>query len=135
MLATSFGRRRRRSTPRSSSTRSRARGSDTAQARSPHDPGKDTRRTDFMSTNAIDENALTARNRSVEIEGARLVYRRLGNAESQAPPLLCLQHFRGNLDNWDPALVDRIAREREVILLDNRGVGASTGTVPDNVED
>jgi pimeloyl-ACP methyl ester carboxylesterase len=88
-----------------------------------------------MSTNATDENALTARNRSVEIEGARLVYRRFGNAESQAPPLLCLQHFRGNLDNWDPALVDRIAREREVILLDNRGVGTSSGAVPDNVED
>jgi pimeloyl-ACP methyl ester carboxylesterase len=57
------------------------------------------------------------------------------NAESKAPPLLFLQHFRGNLDTWDPALVDRIAREREVILLDNRGVGASTGAVPDNVDD
>jgi pimeloyl-ACP methyl ester carboxylesterase len=51
------------------------------------------------------------------------------------PPLLCLQHFRGNLDNWDPALVDGLARDREVILLGNRGVGASTGVVPDNVED
>jgi pimeloyl-ACP methyl ester carboxylesterase len=88
-----------------------------------------------MSTTATDENALTARNRSVDVDGATLVYRRFGNAESVAPPLLCLQHFRGNLDNWDPALIDRIAREREVILLDNHGVGASTGTVPDNVED
>ena len=44
----------------------------------------------------------------------------------QTPPLLCLQHFRGNLDNWDPALVDRIAQDREVILLANRGVGSST---------
>jgi pimeloyl-ACP methyl ester carboxylesterase len=88
-----------------------------------------------MSTTATHENALTARNRSVEVDGATLVYRRFGNAESEAPPLLCLQHFRGNLDTWDPALVDRIAREREVILLDNRGVGASTGAVPDNVED
>jgi len=88
-----------------------------------------------MSTTARDENALTAPNRSVEVDGATLVYRRFGNAESEAPPLLCLQHFRGNLDNWDPALIDRIAWEREVILLDNRGVGASTGAVPDNVED
>jgi pimeloyl-ACP methyl ester carboxylesterase len=46
-----------------------------------------------------------------------------------------LQHFHGNLDNWDPALVDRLARDREVILLANRGVGASTGVVPDNVPD
>jgi pimeloyl-ACP methyl ester carboxylesterase len=44
----------------------------------------------------------------------------------QTPPLLCLQHFRGNLDNWDPRLVDRIAQDREVILLANRGVGSST---------
>jgi pimeloyl-ACP methyl ester carboxylesterase len=47
----------------------------------------------------------------------------------------CLQHFRGNLDNWDPALVDRLAKDREVILLDNRGVGSSSGNVPDNVPD
>jgi pimeloyl-ACP methyl ester carboxylesterase len=81
------------------------------------------------------ETALTAPNRSVEIDGATLVYRRFGNAETDAPPLLFLQHFRGNLDNWDPALVDRAAGDREVILLANRGVGASTGVVPDNVED
>jgi pimeloyl-ACP methyl ester carboxylesterase len=55
--------------------------------------------------------------------------------ETDAPPLLCLQHFRGNLDNWDPALVAGLAGDREVILLANRGVGASSGVVPDNVED
>jgi pimeloyl-ACP methyl ester carboxylesterase len=81
------------------------------------------------------ETARTAPNRSIEIDGATLVYRRFGNPETDAPPLLLLQHFRGNIDNWDPALVDRLAYDREVILLDNRGVGASTGAVPDNVED
>src|SRR5689334_7472163 len=81
------------------------------------------------------ETAITAANRSVEIDGATLVYRRFGNAETDAPPLLFLQHFRGNLDNWDPALVDRVAGDREAILLAGRGVGASTGVVPDNVED
>jgi pimeloyl-ACP methyl ester carboxylesterase len=78
---------------------------------------------------------VTAENRSADIEGATLVYRRFGSADTEAPPLLCLQHFRGNLDNWDPALVDRLAFDREVILLDNRGVGGSTGIVPDNVDD
>jgi len=78
---------------------------------------------------------LTAENRSVNVDGDSFVYRRFGNEQTDAPPLLCLQHFRGNLDFWDPALVDRIAREREVILLANRGVGASSGTVPDNVPD
>src|SRR4029079_14454297 len=78
---------------------------------------------------------LTAENRAADIEGAMLVYRRFGNEQQGQAPLLCLQHFRGNLDFWDPALVDRIAREREVILLANRGVGASTGVVPDTVTD
>src|ERR1700741_4060324 len=83
----------------------------------------------------ITDTPLTAANRTAEIDGATLADRRFGNPQTAAPPLLVLQHFRGNLDNWDPALVDRLARDREVILLDNRGVGASTGSVPDNVED
>ena len=80
-------------------------------------------------------NQLTAENRSIDIDGATLAYRRFGDANRDAAPLLCLQHFRGNLDNWDPALVDKLASDREVILLDNRGVGSSTGEVPDNVTD
>jgi pimeloyl-ACP methyl ester carboxylesterase len=87
------------------------------------------------SASAGDGGQLRAENRSVEVDGDSLVYRRFGNAQTDAPPLLCLQHFRGNLDNWDPALVDRLAQDREVILLANRGVGASTGVVPDNVTD
>ena len=78
---------------------------------------------------------LTAENRSVDVDGERFVYRRYGNTDTLALPLVCLQHFRGNLDSWDPALVDRIAPHREVVLLANRGVGASTGAVPDNVRD
>src|SRR6476646_3892981 len=98
-----------------------------------------------MSTTDVNQDApastpdtgsqLTTENRSVEVDAATLVYRRFGNEQIDAPPLVCLQHFRGNLDFWDPILVDRIARDREVILLANRGVGASTGVVPDNVTD
>jgi pimeloyl-ACP methyl ester carboxylesterase len=43
-------------------------------------------------------------------------------------------HLAANLDNWDPRIIDPIAREHHVIAFDNRGVGASTGQVPDNVE-
>jgi pimeloyl-ACP methyl ester carboxylesterase len=78
---------------------------------------------------------LTAVNRSVDVDGETFFYRRFGNAAAVAPPLVFLQHFRGNLDTWDPALVDRIAEQRQVILLANRGVGASTGVVPDNVRE
>ena len=49
-------------------------------------------------------------------------------------PLVLLQHFRGNLDNWDPELIDALASGRRVITVDNAGVGGSTGTTPDTVE-
>jgi hypothetical protein len=41
-----------------------------------------------------------------------------------------LQHFRGNLDNWDPALVDALALERRVVPFNNVGVASTTGTTP-----
>jgi pimeloyl-ACP methyl ester carboxylesterase len=58
-------------------------------------------------------------------------YRDLGAGDV---PLVLLQHFRGNLDNWDPALIDDLAAERRVVPFDNVGVGATTGTTPNTVE-
>ena len=49
-------------------------------------------------------------------------------------PLVLLQHFRGNLDNWDPALIDALASDRRVVTFDNAGVGGSTGTTPNTIE-
>jgi pimeloyl-ACP methyl ester carboxylesterase len=49
-------------------------------------------------------------------------------------PLVLLQHFRGNLDNWDPALIDELAAARPVVVFDNVGVGGSGGTTPPTVE-
>lgn len=66
--------------------------------------------------------------------GVRYAYRRFGNTAG-GTPMVFLIHFRGNLDNWDPALVDAIAANQEVILVDNAGVGASSGTVPATVAD
>jgi pimeloyl-ACP methyl ester carboxylesterase len=63
--------------------------------------------------------------------GVRYAYRGTGPAD--APPLVLLQHFRGNLDNWDPALVDALTRSHRVITFDNRGVGASSGRTPSTV--
>ncbi|HYS36021.1 MAG TPA: alpha/beta hydrolase [Pseudonocardiaceae bacterium] len=71
---------------------------------------------------------LTAPNLSIDAaDGIRYAYRRFGDATTDAVPLLFLQHFRGNLDNWDPDLVDAIAEQREVILVDYAGVGGSSG--------
>jgi len=58
-------------------------------------------------------------------------YRDLGAGDV---PLVLLQHFRGNLDNWDPALVDALAADRRVIAFDNVGVGATTGSTPSTIE-
>ena len=58
-------------------------------------------------------------------------YRDLGAGDV---PLVLLQHFRGNLDNWDPALVDALAADRRVVAFDNVGVGATTGATPSTVE-
>jgi len=49
-------------------------------------------------------------------------------------PLVLLQHFRGNLDNWDPALVDALAADRRVVTFDNVGVGGTTGRTPNTIE-
>ena len=57
-----------------------------------------------------------------------------GPGASGSAPLVLFQHFRGNLDNWDPALIDALASARRVITFDNAGVGGSTGTTPDTVE-
>jgi pimeloyl-ACP methyl ester carboxylesterase len=63
--------------------------------------------------------------------GVEYAYRVTG--DSDAPPLVLLQHFRGNLDNWDPALIDALARGRRVITFDNRGVAASSESTPSTV--
>jgi pimeloyl-ACP methyl ester carboxylesterase len=62
--------------------------------------------------------------------GVDFAYRRTGGGPV---PLVLFQHFRGNLDNWDPALVDPLAAHRPVITFDNAGVGGSSGTTPDTI--
>src|SRR4051794_22125347 len=80
----------------------------------------------------VSDGQLTAENLSLEVGDVSFAYRRFGNEGTAVPALVMLQHFRGNLDSWDPALVDLLAQDREVILLDNRGVGGSTGVGPEN---
>jgi pimeloyl-ACP methyl ester carboxylesterase len=65
--------------------------------------------------------------------GIDYAYRDTGGHDG-AVPLVLLQHFRGNLDSWDPALVDALARFRRVITFDNTGVGGSSGMTADTIE-
>src|SRR6202011_5337979 len=72
--------------------------------------------------------ATTVPTQFVEANGIRFAYRRWGKRSGL--PLVFNQHFTGNLDNWDPAVLDGLAKEREVILFNHAGVASSTGEVP-----
>jgi pimeloyl-ACP methyl ester carboxylesterase len=63
-------------------------------------------------------------------DGIDYAYRETGDG---TVPLVLLQHFRGNLDNWDPALIDALATTGRVVTFDNAGVGGSTGTTPNTI--
>jgi pimeloyl-ACP methyl ester carboxylesterase len=84
-----------------------------------------------MNASATVESYTTTENRRVETSsGTTLAYRDLGSGEV---PLILLQHFRGNLDNWDPPLVEALAKNRRVVTFDNTGVGGSTGQTPPTI--
>src|SRR6266699_4372924 len=83
-------------------------------------------RTDMPTTYTdVSTQRVTAEN------GIEYAYRDVGDGDV---PLVLLQHFRGNLDNWDPALIDALAADRRVVTFDNLGVGATTGLTPNTVE-
>ena len=60
--------------------------------------------------------------------GVKLAYRRLGL--TAGIPLVMMMHFRGNMDFWDPALINALAKSRPLIILDNAGIGKSGGDIP-----
>jgi pimeloyl-ACP methyl ester carboxylesterase len=80
---------------------------------------------------AITASATTAPTEFLRVKDETYAYRRIGAGVRR--PLLCLQHFTGTLDNWDPAVTDPLGDGREVILFDSAGVGRSTGKVPATV--
>src|SRR6476646_7853134 len=80
---------------------------------------------------AMTSHSNTAPTRFVDANGTRFAYRRFGNPVGT--PIVLLQHFMGNLDNYDPAITDHLAAGREVILTDNAGVGLSSGAAPQTV--
>jgi pimeloyl-ACP methyl ester carboxylesterase len=73
----------------------------------------------------------TAKTQFVETNGVRYAYRRFGSGAR--PPLVCLQHFRGGLDNWDPMVTDGLSQGGPVILFNNAGIASSDGPPADNV--
>jgi len=74
----------------------------------------------------------TAPTRTIDVGGTPFVYRELG--PRGGVPLVFLHHFTAVLDDWDPRVIDGIAAERHVIVFDNRGVGATGGSVPHTID-
>jgi pimeloyl-ACP methyl ester carboxylesterase len=70
--------------------------------------------------------------RTITAGGVTYAYRELGPKDGI--PVVFFVHLAATLDNWDPRIIDPIAKEHHVVAFDNRGVGASTGNVPDSVE-
>ncbi|ROS48895.1 alpha/beta fold hydrolase [Frigoribacterium sp. PhB24] len=73
-----------------------------------------------------------APSKTVTANGVRYAYRELG--PRGGIPVVFFVHLAATLDNWDPRIVDAIAAHRHVITFDQQGVGASSGRVPDTME-
>ena len=61
---------------------------------------------------------------TIPIDSGRIAYRRIG----QGRPLLLFNGLAATGADWDPAFIDRLACASELVLLDNRGIGASLTT-------
>jgi len=85
-----------------------------------------------ISNDPVISSYAKAPNRTITAGGATYAYRELG--PKGGIPVIFFVHLAATLDNWDPRIIDPIAREHHVIAFDNRGVGASSGQVPDSVE-
>ncbi len=65
--------------------------------------------------------------------GVNFAYRELGK-HNGGTPVVFLVHLAAVLDNWDPRIVDGIAAKHHVIAFDNRGIGASSGSPSNSME-
>ena len=70
--------------------------------------------------------------RTISTHGVTFAYRELG--PKGGVPVIFFVHLAATLDNWDPRIIDPIAKNHHVIAFDNQGVGASTGRVPGSIE-
>ncbi|WP_201512780.1 alpha/beta fold hydrolase [Psychrobacter alimentarius] len=69
----------------------------------------------------------------ISADGISFAYREYGQ-QNGGTPIIFLNHLAAVLDNWDPRIMDGIAKTHHVVAFDNRGVGASTGKVAESIE-
>jgi pimeloyl-ACP methyl ester carboxylesterase len=70
---------------------------------------------------------------TISAGGVDFAFRELGKS-SGGTPVVFLVHLAAVLDNWDPRIVDGIATKHHVITFDNRGIGASSGSPSNSME-
>lgn len=71
--------------------------------------------------------------KTISAGGVDFAYRELGQ-HNGGTPVVFLVHLAAVLDNWDPRIVDGLAAKHHVITFDNRGVGASSGSPSNSIE-
>lgn len=76
---------------------------------------------------------IDAPNQFVNVDGTTFAYRDVGSHSTV--PLILLNHWGANLDNFDPMIVDQLASRHRVIAIDYRGIGASGGRAPLTVDE
>ncbi|BCH21002.1 alpha/beta fold hydrolase [Mesorhizobium sp. L-8-3] len=81
-----------------------------------------------MATHTRSADWETAPTHHVEAAGTLFAYRRLG--PDAGVPVVLLNHWGANLDNFDPRIVEGLAADRAVYALDYRGIGKSGGRAP-----
>jgi len=70
--------------------------------------------------------------RILATNGVEYAYRELG--EKTGVPIVALNHLSANLDNWDPVIIDGLAKNHWIFTFGYEGVGGSTGSVPDTIQ-
>ena len=75
--------------------------------------------------------ATNSKTQFVEVNGRKLAYRSIGKGD----PIILCSRFRGNLDSWDPAFLDALAKNFTVVTFNYSGFGSSTGDAPTLMSD
>ncbi len=69
-------------------------------------------------------------NNVTDVNGPKIAWRSAGTGQ----PLLMLNRFRASMDDWDPALIEALARHHQVVTFDSVGVAQSGGDVPETLD-
>ncbi|MFV5692982.1 alpha/beta fold hydrolase [Flavobacterium sp. LT1R49] len=76
-----------------------------------------------LSAGAVDLIAGESKTQFAEVGDHKIAYRSIGTGD----PLILCPRFRANLDDWDPAFLDALAKQYKVITFNYKGLASSTG--------